>query len=208
MPFNSWFSPCCAGNGNFQPLAIELNKDDCHLYGCSFLCRAGNGNTKPNQHVFYPFSAMFSSVWSVLCYLSDLPPGNLFQIFNLNQVGHLDQWSSWWVVPFAYIILLLFATGRWLLSLLSCIYRNCDHWAPFSLPTYHQLKIPLLFTVCSPSLWAAQWWSSCANYCLADVLTLWGSILKTFYGDFRTLLLVFSTFVGNSRALAETSLGE
>ena len=40
------------------------------------------------------------------------------------------------------------------------------------LPTYHQLRIPLLFTVCSPSLWAAQWWSSCANYCLVDVLIL------------------------------------
>ena len=80
--------------------------------------------------------------------------------------------------------LVLFASGKCWLSLFSFIYRNCVSWAPFYLPMYHQLKISLLFTVCSPSLWAVQWWSSCADYCP---------------GDFQTHLLVFSTLVGNSR---------
>ena len=45
--------------------------------------------------------------------------------------------ASRWAVPDIHTILVLFASGKWLLSLFSFFYRNCDHWAPFYLPTYH-----------------------------------------------------------------------
>ena len=60
---------------------------------------------------------------------------------------HIIKWDiSWvfefcrpsgWAVPGIHTILVLFAPGKWLLSLFSFFYRKCDHWAPFSLPMYH-----------------------------------------------------------------------
>ena len=153
-----------------QNPAKNYNKDD--FWKPVVNCRTGN-RTKPNQTFLFVCMCCFSSV---PCDLSDRQHGNLYIISSYYQVGRLVSiWvlpASRWAVPGIHIILVLFASGKWLLSLFPFLYRNCDHWAPFSLPTYHQLKIPLLFTVCSPSLWAAQWWSSCANYCLVDVLIL------------------------------------
>ena len=60
----------------------------------------------------------------------------LYSIALLNQVGDfVNIWvllASRWAIPFDHTILLLFVTGKCLLSLLSFTYRNCDHWAPFS----------------------------------------------------------------------------
>ena len=73
-----------------------------------------------------------------LCPMRPVRPtaGNLYIISLHYQVGRLVSiWvlpASRWAVPFIHIILVLFASGKWLLSLFPFLYRNCDHWAPFS----------------------------------------------------------------------------
>ena len=180
---------CRTGNGMSTHVGQHEKKaEKRRLLGEFMYCGTGNGTNKP-------ISIKKNEV--ILKCDIILYPSTDFLLFDLSLSIQHFCWSCHCqikrVFSPTFIKLLLFASGRCLLSLFSFTYRNCVSRAPFSLPVYHQLRIPLLFTVCSPSLWAAQWWSSCADY---------------YFGDFQTLLLVFSTSVGNSRAKAEISLGE
>ena len=155
-------------------------------------CRAGNGIILTLLQNFHNFSLSSVTSRAVNIYLQHVECVFEFKwlCFTVtNSISHdpssigCDNTATSSTTTI-HTTLVLFASGKCWLSLFSFIYRNCVSWAPFYLPMYHQLKISLLFTVYSPSLWAVQWWSSCADYCP---------------GDFQTHLLVFSTLVGNSR---------
>ena len=127
IPFPVWQNP-----------AKYHNKDD--FWKPVVNCRTGKGNTKPNLRQTFLFMC-FYCFSSVSCDLSERQQGNLYIIWLLYQVRRpVSIWvlpASRWAVPDIHTILVLFASGKWLLSLFSFFYRNCDHWAPFSLPTYH-----------------------------------------------------------------------
>ena len=121
-----------------QNPAKNYNKDD--FWKPVVNCRTGKGNTKPNLRQTFLFMC-FCRFSFVSCDLSEWQQGNLYMFWLLNQVRRLVSiWvlpASRWAVPDIHTILVLFASGKWLLSLFSFFYRNCDHWAPFYLPTYH-----------------------------------------------------------------------
>ena len=127
IPFPVWQNP-----------AKYHNKDD--FWKPVVNCRTGKGNTKPNLRQTFLFMC-FYCFSSVSCDLSERQQGNLYIIWLLYQVRRpVSIWvlpASRWAVPDIHTILVLFASGKWLLSLFSFFYRNCDHWAPFYLPTYH-----------------------------------------------------------------------
>ena len=124
IPFPAWKNP-----------AKIHNKDDFYKPVVNY--RTGNRPNQTNTFLFV-FICRYSSV---LCDLSERQQGNLYIFWLLNQVRRLVSiWvlpASGWAIPFIHITLVLFASGKWLLSLFSFFYRNCDHWAPFYLPTYH-----------------------------------------------------------------------
>ena len=100
------------------------------------LFATGNGTTKPIS--WNSFEIWNNSFFYAICLWQ--PRYFVFHCIAISNRRSREHWvlpASRWAILFDHTILLLFVTGKCLLSLLSFTYRNCDHWAPFSLPTYH-----------------------------------------------------------------------